>query len=223
VQETEAGVASVTLNAQVPLKPKAIQVTVVGPQSDEAQLRQELRAIVASVEGPTNWSDRGMAMSQQRLEKISHGAGRLWVFGCLLVIAVAVALKKLFRRKNADGLVSPNRSEELTSEGTNPMGRLLVCAVVVYAVLVGLIVQTDNGNSDMAGRMGYAMGSLLIPLAITGFWAAKSSKNWGWFRCGFTLVAMMILVTVIRIAPKVGKINATENRPQPAASEWQGR
>jgi hypothetical protein len=219
VREVEAGVASVTLNAQVPLTPKAIQVSVFGPQSDEAQLRQELRAIVASVEGPTNWGETGMAMTQERITRLSHGIGRFWLWGCLLVIAGSAAFKTLFRRKSeaaADKVVSPDRSEELTSDATNPIGRLLVCALVVYATLVGLMIYTNNGMSDLAVRMGYAMGSLLIPLVITGIWAAKSNKNWGWFRCGFTLVAMLILVNVIRVAPRAGKVNARENSPQPA-------
>jgi hypothetical protein len=99
VREVEAGVASVTLNAQVPLTPKAIQVSVFGPQSDEAQLRQELRAIVASVEGPTNWGETGMAMTQERITRLSHGIGRFWLWGCLLVIAGSAAFKTLFRRE----------------------------------------------------------------------------------------------------------------------------
>jgi hypothetical protein len=55
VIENIGGVSFVTLNAQVPLKPHAIQVSVAGPASDETKLRADLLAIVASVDGPTNW------------------------------------------------------------------------------------------------------------------------------------------------------------------------
>lgn len=55
VVERLKSVPWVTLNAQVPLAPHAIQVTVTGPQKDEAKLRQEMQGILASIEGPSNW------------------------------------------------------------------------------------------------------------------------------------------------------------------------
>lgn len=230
VSEVEAGVPTVTLNAQVPLKPSAVQVTVHGPQRDEAQLRQELKAIVASVEGPSNWLN-----SEERITRLSHGVGKLCLWGCLGVIAVAGAIKIFFgrkRRRDAVDVADPlpaharetyGRAEEVTAYGSNTLGRLLVCGLVVYAAMVGLIVYTDNGKTDMAARMGAAMGTLIIPLFITGLWAAKSSKEWGWFRYGFTLVAMLVIVTVIRIAPHLARIQASENRAQPAAAQSQPR
>ena len=43
------------LVAQVPLKPEAIQIALAGPSSDEARLTAELQAVLASLDGPTNW------------------------------------------------------------------------------------------------------------------------------------------------------------------------
>jgi len=55
VVENADSVPFVTFNAQVPLKPHAIQLTVTGPAFDESKLRADMRTIVASIDGPTNW------------------------------------------------------------------------------------------------------------------------------------------------------------------------
>src|SRR5260370_32594790 len=55
VVENIRGVSFVTFNAQVPLKPHAIQIMVSGPAFDENKLRKDAQTIVASIQGPTNW------------------------------------------------------------------------------------------------------------------------------------------------------------------------
>jgi len=55
IVENIGGASFVTFNAQVPLKPTAIQVTVSGPTSNDSNLRKEMQTIVASVDGSTNW------------------------------------------------------------------------------------------------------------------------------------------------------------------------
>lgn len=52
-------ISIVAYNAQVPLKPHAIQVIVTGAPSDEARLRTELHTILASINGRTNWLTEG--------------------------------------------------------------------------------------------------------------------------------------------------------------------
>jgi hypothetical protein len=59
VVENVHDVPFVTFNAQVPLKPHAIQITVFGPAYDEPRLRTEMQAVVASVQGSSNWLARG--------------------------------------------------------------------------------------------------------------------------------------------------------------------
>jgi hypothetical protein len=44
-----------TFNVQIPFKPHALQLTVFGPNQDEAKLRAELQTILKSADGPTNW------------------------------------------------------------------------------------------------------------------------------------------------------------------------
>ncbi len=55
VVENIGGVSYVAFNAQVPLKPHAIQIKVLGPPSDDRRLRTEMQTIVASIEGSSNW------------------------------------------------------------------------------------------------------------------------------------------------------------------------
>jgi len=55
VIENTNAVTFVTLNAQVPLKPHAIQLTVGGPETDENKLRADMQKILATVDGSTNW------------------------------------------------------------------------------------------------------------------------------------------------------------------------
>lgn len=57
IEERAGKVTNVTFNAQVPLKPHAIQVTVMGAAAGEASLRKEMQAIVTSIQGASNWHD----------------------------------------------------------------------------------------------------------------------------------------------------------------------
>jgi hypothetical protein len=66
------GVPTVTLNAQVPLKPEAIQVGVVGPAAQEEELRGTLRSVLASLDGETNWLTR-----RERAERFGQAAAQL--------------------------------------------------------------------------------------------------------------------------------------------------
>jgi len=93
--EMDGAVTNVTFNAQVPLKPHAIQLTVVGPVGDEALLRQEMQTIVASIDGASNW-----LTTEERLTRGASGLGRLIAVGCVLVIIVSWGLRKLFRGSN---------------------------------------------------------------------------------------------------------------------------
>jgi hypothetical protein len=57
IEESAGKITNVTFNAQVPLKPHAIQVTVMGASAEEASLRREIQAIVTSVQGASSWHD----------------------------------------------------------------------------------------------------------------------------------------------------------------------
>ena len=55
VQEDLQGAQLVTFNAQIPLLPQAIQVKMIGLMERENELRQDLRAVLAGIDGPSNW------------------------------------------------------------------------------------------------------------------------------------------------------------------------
>lgn len=58
VVESAGKITNITFNAQVPLKPHAIQLTVMGAAAEEASLRKEMQAIVTSIEGKSNWPSK---------------------------------------------------------------------------------------------------------------------------------------------------------------------
>lgn len=71
---------------QVPLKPEAVQVAVIGEASREAELRSTLQHVLGGLDGQTNWLDTG-----QRVSRFVEGLSRLAITaGVLAVIAVAI-------------------------------------------------------------------------------------------------------------------------------------
>jgi len=50
------GKQMVTFNARVPLKPKAIMISVIGEKTGEEELRNVLRFVLEGLKGQTNWS-----------------------------------------------------------------------------------------------------------------------------------------------------------------------
>ncbi|HVE83639.1 MAG TPA: hypothetical protein VND93_12350 [Myxococcales bacterium] len=71
------------LQAQVPMKPEAVLVTVGGPRSHEQEVRAVLTSVVGSATGETNW----LTMEQRRQKAILPTG-----------VAVAVALILILRR-----------------------------------------------------------------------------------------------------------------------------
>ncbi len=96
VTEVINGVPGVALNAQVPLKPEAIQFKVMGPSSHEPQLRELLREMLGTLEGSTNW-----LTSEERTQRLHEGTQRLGITGAVIaviVIALIIGIKMLWRR-----------------------------------------------------------------------------------------------------------------------------
>lgn len=83
IPETAADIDYVTFNAQIPLKPRAIQVRVSGPASDEAELRLLLTRTLASLDGPTNW-----LTIEQRAGSFTRGVISLAIISALVFYLV---------------------------------------------------------------------------------------------------------------------------------------
>lgn len=75
-----------TLNAQVPLKPLAIQISVFGEAVQEEELRSILQSVLRSLDGQTNW-----LTEEQRASKLGTGITKLAITaGVILLIIAAI-------------------------------------------------------------------------------------------------------------------------------------
>jgi hypothetical protein len=55
VSEVLLGVPFTTLNIQLPILPRAVQISVAGPTARQAELEQITAALLPSIDGPSNW------------------------------------------------------------------------------------------------------------------------------------------------------------------------
>lgn len=81
----------VTFNAQVPLKPEAIQIGVMGEAGKENELRKVLRSILANLDGETNW-----LTNRQRAKGITEG-----IMSITITIAVVVVVWRAVRKRKS--------------------------------------------------------------------------------------------------------------------------
>ncbi len=90
--EESGGLALVTINAQVPLKPEAIQVSVVGPGDRRDESLALVNRLLSGLHGESNWlgsvAPRGLANSPNYgwLLLAAAAAGGVGVFGVLYLI-----------------------------------------------------------------------------------------------------------------------------------------
>jgi len=87
----------------------------------------------------------------------------------------------------------------------NPFGRSIVCGVVLFAAVMGLLFAMGRGGGDIAFRAGYVAGNVGIPAIVTGFWAANSNKVWAWWRYGVTVFGLCVVFAVVRVVPKLAQ------------------
>lgn len=106
VPERIEEVDDVNLNAYLPLKPEAIQLTIFGEVSREGELRSTLQTMVDRVEGKTNWDDTSSG-------NIRYGK-LLWA-GIAVLAIIGAAFAGL--KKKLLGGPSP---AELTTPPTEP-------------------------------------------------------------------------------------------------------
>ena len=94
IRETFGSVTAITRNVQVPLKPQAIQVRVVGEESRDQELVAIMRQILSTLDGETNW-----LTGQERATRLLEGGGRLLLFVVLLGAGLVALCRRMFRRK----------------------------------------------------------------------------------------------------------------------------
>jgi hypothetical protein len=106
VPEEVEGIRLVTFNAQVPLKREAIQVAVVGEADREEEVRSNLRSVLASLEGESNWvqdernqpntpaeRDTSAERSRRLADRITAG-----ILGVGTLVGVAVVIWQVLRK-----------------------------------------------------------------------------------------------------------------------------
>ena len=86
---------------------------------------------------------------------------------------------------------------------TNPFGRSFIIGGVIFTALMGFVI-SQNGDANLSFRAGYTAGQIIIPTLITAFWAAGSSKEWGWVRYVLTVVILTVLIAVTRLGSHLG-------------------
>ena len=90
------GVPAIILNAQIPLKPEAIQLKIVGPATQESRIKDLLRSTLGTLKGETNWLN-----NEQRSQRLQEGMQRLGITVVILAalaILVVMAFRKMRRR-----------------------------------------------------------------------------------------------------------------------------
>lgn len=87
VTEGDRGMVFVSLNVEVPLRTRGIQVSLSALKTEERALRHEMETLLATIEGPSNW-----VTSQERSSREASGTVRTAVTVAVLVVLVGGAL-----------------------------------------------------------------------------------------------------------------------------------
>ena len=97
-----------TFNTQIPFRPHALQLTVFGPNKDEAQLRMEMQNILDSAEGPTNW------LTDEEISSSIRWALIRVLIGAILLVGLVVFLVRRNRAaQSSDDILSPAENNDL--------------------------------------------------------------------------------------------------------------
>jgi hypothetical protein len=111
VPEEISGIKVVTFNAQVPIKPEAIQISVVGEAARESELRGILRTVLATVDGQTNW-----LTTEERINRGASGIARLAITLAVIVFLAGLVWRGIRGRK-ARGTDGESAGGETPHEG----------------------------------------------------------------------------------------------------------
>jgi hypothetical protein len=88
----------VTFNAQVPLKPEAVQVTVSGAAGREDELHGLLRSVLSNLDGQTNW-----LTSKERWKRFFQGIYELAIAVVVVVVLGGAAWRAIRKRRRVQG------------------------------------------------------------------------------------------------------------------------
>ncbi len=168
VRETAAGRAYLTRNVQVPIKPRAIQLKIFGPESQDAELASLTRALLTSLDGPSNW-----LTDADRYEQLGEGVGKflVWIVGIgAFVFWLAARQDEKFQQRTREMGLPP----ELAAQKIRPswawhlLGAYVIFGGIVAASAFSLwaIRNPLETPSAMQKSLGVFALCLLAGLAI---------------------------------------------------------
>jgi hypothetical protein len=105
VPEQLGEIQMLTFNAQVPLKPEAVQVAVIGDARDEAELREILRGLLGTLEGETNWFTE-----TQRSERLADGITRM-IVAVVVLVGIGLVVWQVVRKRRKTSVVGRGRKD----------------------------------------------------------------------------------------------------------------
>ena len=109
---TIEGVPSIVRNAQVPLRPEAIQITVSGPVAVDAQITEVLEQILGTLEGESNWDD-GPDQSisfERRAEAMAYALAHA-MMPCIGIVFVIILLRRATSNSKKEDAQAQSRHE----------------------------------------------------------------------------------------------------------------
>jgi uncharacterized membrane protein len=163
VKEDLAGGCFVTRNVQVPVTPRAIQLSVVGPQSQDAELAELTRTLLASMDGPTNWltTEERVGSGIEAVVRVS-----LCVLGILAVVYGLVAWRTRRFRERAAALGLP---AEWARQPIRPRwGWYLLGAYLLLAGLFAGSMIVIKSFDDFLSHRSKVIGPPVSPLGVIG-------------------------------------------------------
>jgi hypothetical protein len=81
----------------------------------------------------------------------------------------------------------------MSSPTTNPIRKVIACAVVAFVAIYAGLWLSIGPPPDPARIAGMVAALVVIPAIIVGLWARKSAKTWSLFR----VIALYVLFLLI--------------------------
>lgn len=128
VKTTQHGLAYITRNVQIPVKPHAMQLQVIGLQSQDAELAALTRTLLASLDGPSNWGRPGET-------DVGAKQAVFWLVAIGAVVFGLVRWREYCFRQKAIQMGLP---AAMANQTIHPRGRWYLLAV--YLFLIGASV-----------------------------------------------------------------------------------
>jgi len=175
-KKDQDGSTVIVRSVQVPIAPRAIQVTVFGDESNDAELADLTKALLASLDGPSNW-----LTNQSRAKALGEAVGKLafWivVFGAVVYV-LTVWRTGCFQAK----AVAAGIPEELAKQRIRPSWAwYLPGAYVFMAGLLGgsMMVFIFRGREAIRYTLGVFCLGLFVASLLTGIvmWRRVRTKR----------------------------------------------